>query len=271
MKKNKVCIVTPFHKQKLNDYEKLSLKTINKNFKDEKKYLVTFKDNNIKIPNYTNIFFDKKYFLNIRTYTILCNSLSFYQKFRDFDYILICHFDVIVLKNNLKTFINSSLSYIGAPAGKKNPFDRTRKKLWARRFFCNGGFSLRKVSDFINVLESSKISFPFNYYTIYECSKSGFFPFFSLLRKTKNHNFSNKGEYFAQNLNLHEDTFWSYFATIFYDEYKLPSLSETTNFCFDGDPFFFYKKNYFKLPMALHGHYNYIEFLKKIGKESLLK
>jgi len=271
MSKYKICIVTPFHKNFLNDYEKLSLKSINKNFYKEKKFLITFKENKIDISGYENIFFDKKFFLNIRTYTLLCNSLEFYKRFKEFDYILICHFDVLVLRNNLEDYMSLNLSYIGALTGKKNLFDRSRKKLWALRFFCNGGFSLRKVNDFIKVLESSNILFPFNYYTLYECSKSGYFNFIILLIKTISQNIQHKGEFFAHNLKLHEDTFWSYFATIFYKKYKLPSIREANNFSFDGDPNFFYKKNNLKLPMALHGHYNYIEFLKKIGKEELIK
>ena len=49
---DKVCIVTPFHKSDLSDNEKLSLKTIQKHFKNEKKFLVTFHDNKIDFPNF---------------------------------------------------------------------------------------------------------------------------------------------------------------------------------------------------------------------------
>ena len=39
------------------------------------------------------------------------------------------------------------------------------------------------------------------------------------------------------------------------------NLHRAQKFCFDGDPYFFYKKNNYKLPMALHGHYDYPDFL----------
>lgn len=269
--KNKVCIVTPFHKDILNKYERLSLQSIYDTFPYYEKFLVTFKENDLNFKYFNNIFFDINYFKSIKTYNQLCFNLDFYQKFIDFDYILVCHLDVICLHSDyLQEIIDKNLSYIGAPAGKKNIFDRKRKKLWGRRFFCNGGFSLRKTSDFINVLKSNNLSFPFNYYTIYECMKSGFIRYLKLYMKTFNQKDINKAKFFTNNFYLHEDTFWTYFATIFYDKFKLPTTNEANKFCFDGDPYFFYKKNNYKLPMALHGHYDYPDFLEKIEYKKFL-
>lgn len=264
--KNDFCIVTPFHKNSLNEYEKISLNSILNIFKNEDKYFVTFHDNNLQLPNFKKLLFEKYYFKSIDSYNKLCYSLEFYRKFINYKYILICHLDVIVLNKNLiDHIIKKKISYIGAPAGKKNIFDRTRKKLWGRRFFCNGGFSLRNTNDFIKVLESDQISKPINFLTIYECLKSGFIKYFELINQTNSQKKIKKAEFFTKNFYLHEDTFWTYFAKIFYDKFKLPTLNETNKFAFDGDPFFFYMKNKYKLPMALHGHYNYLNFLKKIG------
>ena len=262
---DKVCIVTPFHKSNLNESEKLSLKTIQKHFKNEKKFLVTFDENKIDLPNFERINFSKIFFENIQGYNNLCTSAKFYRSFIDFEYILICQLDVIVLKNNLSEFISKNISYIGAPTGKKSPFDRSRKKLWGRRYFCNGGFSLRKTNDFIRVLESSKIGYPFNYLTIYECLKSGFYRYIKLYLKTLFSKNIYKGEYFAKNLYIKEDSFWTYFAPLFYKKYSLPTIDQANSFCFDGNPNFFYKMNKYKLPMALHGPFDYLKFLEKLN------
>ena len=262
---NDYCIVTPFHKNKLDKYERMSLKSINKVFKEKKKFLVTFRENKLNLKGFENKYFDKNFFKSIQTYNKLCFNLDFYKSFLEFKYILICHLDVIVLqKENINELINLNISYIGAPSGKKNIFDRTRKKLWGIRYFCNGGFSLRKTKDFLEVLNSNLVQNPFNYYTRYECLKSGFLKYFYLLAKTLKQNNSNKAKYFTENFYLHEDSFWTYFAKIFYKDFKLPTLEQTNNFAFDGDPFFFYKKNNYKLPVALHGHFDYLNFLKKI-------
>ena len=262
---DKVCIVTPFHKSDLSDNEKLSLKTIQKHFKNEKKFLVTFHDNKIDFPNFERVNFNKNFFENIQGYNNLCTSTEFYRSFLDFEYMLICQLDVIVLKNNLSEFMSKKISYIGAPTGKKSPFDRSRKKLWGRRYFCNGGFSLRKISDFISVLESSKVRYPFNYLTIYECLKSGFFKYINLYLKTLFSKSIYKGEFFAKNLYIKEDSFRTYFAPLFYNKYSLPTIDQANSFCFYGNPFFFYKLNNFKLPMALHGPFDYLKFLDKLN------
>ena len=94
---DKVCIVTPFHKSDLSDNEKLSLKTIQKHFKNEKKFLVTFHENKIDFPNFERVNFNKNFFENIQGYNNLCTSTEFYRSFLDFEYMLICQLDVIVL------------------------------------------------------------------------------------------------------------------------------------------------------------------------------
>jgi len=52
MKKKDFCIVTPFHKETLNNYEKICLSTIQKVFKNEDKYLITFDSNILSLNNF---------------------------------------------------------------------------------------------------------------------------------------------------------------------------------------------------------------------------
>ena len=56
---NDYCIVTPFHKNKLDKYERMSLKSINKVFKEKKKFLVTFRENKLNLKGFENKYFDK--------------------------------------------------------------------------------------------------------------------------------------------------------------------------------------------------------------------
>jgi len=264
--KKKYCIVTPTQKEILTKYERLSLKTIHKVFKEEDKYLVTFPENKLKLDYFENKYFEKSYFKNIDSYNKLCMSSNFYTQFSNYEYILLCQLDVIVLsKYFLEKIFERKISYIGAPAGKKNLFDRKRKKLWGRRFYCNGGFSLRNIDDFLNVLNSEKIQNPINSVTFKGCLKNGFFKNYKLLYEASKKNNKDKVNYFIKNFDLPEDTFWTYFAKVFNKNFVLPTLSEANNFSFDGDPYFFYKKNYNRLPMGLHGYHNYLDFLDKIN------
>ena len=127
----------------MSDYEKISLKTIQKVFQNEDKFLVTFQENKLNLDNFKKIYFKKYYFESIDNYNKLCMSSEFYKQFSSYEYILICQLDVIVLsKKFLNNIFDRKISYIGALAGKKNLFDRKRKKLWGRRFYCNGGLVL---------------------------------------------------------------------------------------------------------------------------------
>ncbi len=270
--KKEFCIVTPLHKKSINEYEKNCLIRINDNFKVIDKFLITFEENNLDevtsnlIKNYKRVNLSKSWFESIYTYNMLSCSIEFYDKFKNYKYILICHLDALVLSSNIQKFIDLNYSFIGAPTAKKSPFDRSRKKLWKLKYFCNGGFSLRKVDDFLSVLNSENIRFPFNKFTIKEIFKSGFFKFLILYIKTFFHKKNKKGLYFSNNLYVHEDTFWSYFATLFHDNFKLPDKEDCLKFAFDGNPDFYYKKNNFQLPLAFHGYHNYVKFLDKIKK-----
>lgn len=267
--KNNYCVVTPLHKNSLNDYEKVCLQTIVSKFSEIDKFLITFKENEIdkkdsnNLKNFQRINLSKNWFKSINTYNKLTCSTEFYDIFKNYKYILICHLDVYVISNNVQKFIDKDYSYIGGPTAKKNPFDRSRKKLWRLKYFCNGGFSLRKVNDFSNVLNSKITRFPFNKYTIMEMLKSGFLKFIYLYMKTITQKNSPKGLYFSNNLYVHEDTFWSYFSTLFIDNFKLPNKEDCLQFAFDGNPDFYFKENNFQLPLAFHGYHNYVEFLDK--------
>ena len=83
--KKKVCIVIPFHKEELSDIEKISLKTIKTQFKNEVKFLVSHEGNPLKIEGINNIYFKKSFFENIRGYNLLCCTSEFYRKFIDFE------------------------------------------------------------------------------------------------------------------------------------------------------------------------------------------
>ena len=72
---------------------------------------------------------------------------------------------------------------------------------------------------------------------------SKLFNFLILYIKTFFHKKNKKGLYFSNNLYVHEDTFWSYFATLFHDNFKLPDKEDCLKFAFDGNPDFYYKKN----------------------------
>lgn len=156
MSKNAI-VVVPIYND-LSEKEKISFFQL----------LSVFKENNICIIcpdslkldfsefNFgSNVLFEKFHssnFASTSSYNKLMLSISFYRRFITYQYILICQLDVFVFENRLDYFIKLNYDYIGAPwlDGWKN---------WENfnNVICrvgNGGFSLRKVSAFIKLLEN---------------------------------------------------------------------------------------------------------------------
>ena len=94
--------------------------------------------------------FDPKYFKGTAGYNTLMLSPQFYQRFTDYDYILIYQLDAFVFSDRLEEFCELGYDYIGAPW----PYATigVRLRLPVKVSVGNGGFSLRNVKSCINVL-----------------------------------------------------------------------------------------------------------------------
>lgn len=92
-------------------------------------------------------YFNEQYFDSVKSYNELMLSVDFYRSFREYQYMLIYQLDAFVFEDQLEYWCNKGYDYIGAPWIKAN------KKFHPT---CgNGGFSLRKIDSFIQLLESS--------------------------------------------------------------------------------------------------------------------
>ena len=99
--------------------------------------------------NYSIEMFDPIYFSNINGYNALMLRPDFYERFRRFDYILICQLDAFVFSDRLEEFCRLGYDYIGAPW----PLGVAKEeKLYM--YVGNGGFSLRRVQACIEVLKN---------------------------------------------------------------------------------------------------------------------
>ncbi len=107
-------------------------------------------DNYLKIiPEASVERFGDGYFKSVQGYSRLMYSPTFYFRFRQYEYILICQLDAYVFDNQLLHWCAKGYDYIGAPwltppplNGKKPLIDMTG---WFVNKVGNGGFSLRKV------------------------------------------------------------------------------------------------------------------------------
>ena len=235
----KRCVIIPVYTENLNENEIKSLLRTLKIFENEEIVLITFKRllltniNNL-MSNYKNKrieYFSQWYFKNVNRYNQLMLSKGFYERFRKYDYILICQLDVYVFSNQLDYWCKKGFDYIGAPLFKHNSKD------FGNCF--NGGFSLRKVKSFREKYNS------YNDWVNFLCK-----PYTNNLIFFVKILFSLVTYY---NIRIQipkttsgEDTIWSRLAI-------LPSFEEGASFSFEKHPSHLYRIIN-KLPMGCHAY-----------------
>jgi len=92
--------------------------------------------------------FPDYYFKSVLNYSALMLNRDFYQRFAKYKYMLLYQTDAFIFQDKLSEFCSLDYDYIGAPVPMVDP-------IW---YFIggrvgNGGFSLRKISSAIRMLE----------------------------------------------------------------------------------------------------------------------
>tara|TARA_B100000035_G_scaffold243560_1_gene212056 strand:+ start:2834 stop:3625 length:792 start_codon:yes stop_codon:yes gene_type:complete len=201
------------------------------------------KNSEFKIISFNDTFFESKL-----TYSkLLCRKL-FYESFSDYDYIQIIQTDCWVFEDKLDYFTNLGFDYIGAPWMEGGFDGYPKEKLWKTG---NGGFSLRKVSTFITILE--QIGY----------SQKGKLPVFKTDQKSlksiiKNFGIRNNLKHYTKEV-PGEDIFWCMYVTKIFKpfEFKIADPVTAAHYAFEVLPqFLFDKITNGKLPMGSHNWMN---------------
>lgn len=159
---HKVVVTIPVYKKEMSEFEKVSFvqccKILNKyNFSlicPENLDLINYKRILRKYNiNYAVEKFDDKFFKNVKSYNELMLSVDFYKKFQEYEFMLVHQLDAYVFKNKLEYWCNKDFDYIGAPWFESHNLSDKNSKLIEPS--ANGGFSLRKIQSFIDILENA--------------------------------------------------------------------------------------------------------------------
>jgi hypothetical protein len=102
--------------------------------------------------------FEDGYFKNIEGYNRLLVSLHFYQRFDNYEFMLICQPDAIVLRPDLHTWLEKPYDYIGAPWPQgfslkiQTASIPMADEINCTAFVGNGGLSLRRNAACIELM-----------------------------------------------------------------------------------------------------------------------
>lgn len=187
--------------------------------------------------------FEDRFFSGIKGYNALMRSKAFYRSFANHSHVLISQTDALVLSDQLQHWCERGYSYVGAPwfVGGSEP----RQPL---EFLGvgNGGFSLRKVSDFLRVLAT-----PRRIPNFIKSRADGHAGFVNLLRRFKHE------RWFAYNFEplfptSQEDLFWGMLVPAVCPFFCVPRPEEALAFSFEVAPRLLYKLNGCALPFGCH-------------------
>jgi hypothetical protein len=195
-----------------------------------------------------------RYFENAKSYNKLLISRQFYKQFEDYDYMLIYHLDAFVFKNDLDFWCRQGYDYIGAPWFKNYSYSTSYDPLVA---VGNGGFSLRKISTFLKVLDTYQNIRPFAEYWKHflEMNWKGktvhTIPFlFSFV-------FLNKFHHRFNDFPHNEDFFWGIYADQRLKWFAVPTPDVALGFAMEMHPRKCFELNKNQLPFGCHAWWKY--------------
>lgn len=256
----KVCIVIPVHKSHPTDFEVRSLKQCFKILKQHPVSLVC--GNSLDTSYYESIasVFKKKFIYNRFSdrhfssnlgYNKLLLSLEFYERFKDFEFILIYQLDAWVFSDELDYWCQKDYDYIGAPWFERCGLHENGNNLWA---VGNGGFSLRRISSFLNIFSYKRPLFKIKGLKEIHPKKRRFIGKLSIIVIIciKRSGWRNNSNYYLKKFIKNEDGFWSVFLQRSRKPMKLPKCEEALKFSFERSPSYLFELNGKRLPFGCH-------------------
>jgi hypothetical protein len=249
-------IVVPVYRSFLSEDEKISLKQLihvlgNRN-------IVIISPDGIDLPiechNLEIQCFESHYFENIDGYNRLMLSSAFYRRFDRYQYMLIHQLDCLVFRDDLHKWSIKDYSYVAPPWFGKFWHD-PELGLWK---VGNGGFSLRKISSAIKVLET-KVPRGTMKAAIERARNSYIDPLnpSNHYRREINPHTHNDADFVSveediRDYPLNEDLFWSFEASLLDPTFLIPTAQEALPFAFEKCPRWCFEHNSNSLPMGCH-------------------
>lgn len=185
---------------------------------------------------------DIAFFQSIQSYNRLMLDIQFYERFKDYDYMLIYQLDAWVFRDELDYWCGLGYDYIGAPWFENYGTYEDGNKLWA---VGNGGFSLRRIQYFIDLLEHNGPIKDANTLGLTSSLKNRIYKF--LYAK----GYQNRVSYFRKDPTLFEDVFYTVYLKGTRFKAKVPSAEEAALFAFEKSPSYLYSLTG-KLPFGCH-------------------
>jgi hypothetical protein len=201
---------------------------------------------------YRWVWFDDECFAGISAYNRLLLSSDFYSVFEAYSFMLIYQTDALIFNNNIEQWLNKDYSYVGAPWLNTEEEQRKTKQLF--KGVGNGGFSLRKISHMIQILNSPRKLYGFRHYVFNYHEQKGVVQYikyaYNYLRYVERFNTAH------QNPTYNEDKIIAVSVKRF-DFISIPEPEVALQFAFEASPEILYDLNHQTMPLGCHAWSKY--------------
>jgi hypothetical protein len=252
----RVAVVVPLsNRAELLPEEEISMRQLLRHLGGYHKYLLARRGLGTRRPGFTVIEFSGKYFGSAAAYNRLMYLPRLYEYFRDYEYILMYHLDALVFSDELLTWCDTGLDYVGAPwiPGPDLP--------WVTEpMVGNGGFALMKVESILQVLYQRYKREPFSFWK--DVLSRNFSRYAGNLEQAKAA--GPLGPWvqrmqevwgriqFTDSNRVNNDLFWACSAQQYLPGFRLPDWKLALRFAFEACPRHCYELNGRQLPFGCH-------------------
>ena len=252
MSASQVAIVIPCHKSALDPFERIAWRRILELYGHLPIVLMAPPDLDVSTysADHPRLRVERFEFRTVRDYSQLLLQSYFYERFREFTYILIHQLDAYLLKDELLHWCGKGYDYVGAPLFHGFEPAEPAGRMWRAG---NGGFSLRKVTSALAVLASTRRYRTPSQHWAARPPAAGFGEAarWAMQSCGKFIRFHNDVRWAALS-NFHEDVFWSVEAAHFWPEFRVSGLDDGLRFAFDYAPAHCFRVNGGELPFGCH-------------------
>ena len=194
-------------------------------------------------PRFEFKIFDDDFFSGIRGYNRLMCSIGFYRAFDGHSHLLIAQTDALVISDELASWCERDLSYVGAPWFVGGAQPQLPLQFWG---VGNGGFSLRRLDDFVRVLEVRR-RIP-NFVKSHSHGDRGLVNWGRRIKHERLLAYNFEPVFSSSN----EDLFWGVLVPAACPFFRVPKPEEAIGFAFEVVPRLLYEMNANRLPFGVH-------------------
>ena len=250
-------VVAHSNRAHITPAEEISLRHLNHFLGKYDKYLLIPESLEFELPGLITKPLSNRFFGSVENHIRMLFSPEYYQAFSDYKYILTYHLDALVFSDQLEQWCRKDYDFIGAP-WVKHP-DSPNAGMSYEGKVGNSGFSLKKVSTFLKLLNSPEFALdPGEYWEKNHAHRPLPQRLMNLPKRLLMHSRQyNNVRFELDRWKQSEELFLVKRASHFYPGYRVPGVEEALKFAFEIVPRHCYELNNHELPFGCHAWERY--------------